>query len=269
MSGWEGEARAAAARIRARALEIAIARDGAYLGQACSSAELLATLHLRAMDRANGDVLVLSPAHYTLALYAMLAELGELSEDDVATYGLDGSPLEMVGGHGAPGMLFTTGSLAQGLSQAIGLALARRVCGEPGRVFVLLSDGELQEGQTWEAFLTLAHHELASVVVLLDLNDSQVDGSPEDVLALEPVVEKLLAFRLDAAEVDGHDPAAIAAALEEIGERPRVLACRTSISRGLPSLAARANLHFVRFRPGEAEAARADLERHLAETGAA
>ena len=96
-----------------------------------------------------------------------------------------------------------------------------------------------------------------------------MDGSPDDVLALEPVVDKLRAFRLDAVEVDGHDPAAIAAALVAAGERPRVLACRTSISRGLPSLAARANLHFVRFRPGEAEAARADVERHLVETGAA
>ena len=165
----------------------------------------------------------------------------------------------MIGGGGAPEMPFTTGSLAQGLSQGIGLALARRMRGHDGRVVVLVSDGELEEGQTWEALMSLSHFGLTGLAVVLDLNDSQVDGSPRDVMGVEPVLDKLLAFGLDAVELDGHDPVAIAAALEGPAAAPRALACRTRTWQGLPSLATRHNLHFVRFREGEAEAALADL----------
>lgn len=245
--------------IRRRALEITVARNGGYLGQACSGAEILATLHGRVLG--PDDTLVLSPAHYCLALWAAMVETGSLPPDALDDYGLDGAALEMIGGSGAPGMPFTTGSLAQGLSQAIGLALARRIRGLPGRVFVYLGDGELQEGQTWEALLSLAHFRLTSVVVVLDLNDSQVDGSPADVLGLEPILDKLTAFGLDAVEVDGHAPGAILAALTAVGDRPRAVACRTRIWQGMPSLADRANLHFVRFREGEAERAWEDLGR--------
>ncbi len=257
MTAWLADVERIARGIRRRAVQTAIARNGAYVGQACSGAEILAVLHGRVL-RAE-DVLVLSPAHYTLAHWAAMAETGKLPEDALARYGEDGAELEMIGGGGSPGMPFTTGSLAQGLSQALGLALARRLRGEPGRVFVYLSDGELQEGQTWEAFLALAHFELTSVVVVLDLNDSQVDGSPREVLGIEPVVEKLRAFGLDAVEVDGHAAAALAEALEAAGQRPRALACCTRIWQGIPSLAERHNLHFVRFREGEAERALAEV----------
>lgn len=256
---WLPSVERLAAGIRLRCLEIAIRRDGAYLGQACSSAELLATLYGRVLRRDRGDVFVLSPAHYCLALWAALVELGELAANVFERYGEDGAELEMIGGGGAPEMPFTTGSLGQGLSQALGLALARRMRGERGRVFVLISDGELQEGQTWEAFMALAHLGLTSVTVLIDLNDSQVDGSPREVMAIEPVVDKLCAFGLDTMELDGHSPVAIAAALEGERRSPRVLACRTRIWQGIPSLAGRHNLHFVRFRAGEAEVALAEL----------
>jgi transketolase len=257
---WIDEARRIAAGVRRRSLEVAIAKNGAYLGQACSSAEILGVLLGRMLRRGEGDVLVLSPAHYTLALWAAMAETGELSEGAFATYGEDGSELEMIGGGGAPGMPFTTGSLAQGLSQAIGLALGRRLLGQPGRVVALLSDGELQEGQTWEALMALAHYRLESVPVVIDCNDSQVDGSPTAVMGIEPVLEKLRAFGLDAVEVDGHDPGAIAAALEPTaGGGVCAVVCRTRMWEGIPSLAGRRNLHFVRFAEGEAERALADL----------
>jgi transketolase len=243
--------------IRRRALEMAIARNGGYLGQACSGAEILAVLHTRVLG--PEDTLVLSPAHYTLALWAAMIEVGALPEDALDDYGLDGARLEMIGGGGTPGMPFTTGSLAQGLSQGIGLALARRIRRAPGRVVVYMGDGELQEGQTWEAFLTLAHFRLTSVTVVLDLNDSQVDGSPRDVVGLEPIPAKLAAFGLDTIEVDGHDPAAILEALTTVGDSPRAVACRTRIWQGIPSLSSRANLHFVRFRDGEADRALADI----------
>jgi transketolase len=258
---WVADARRLALGIRRRALDVTIAKNGSYLCQACSGAEILATLHRRVMDRSAGDVLVLSPAHYALALYATLVELGELDPELLDSYQDDGALLEMIPSGSAPGMLFTTGSLAQALSQSIGLALARQLRGDPGGVFVYVSDGELQEGQTWEALMAVAHYGLTELVVVLDLNDSQVDGSPDDVMALEPIAGKLAAFGLDVVEVDGHDPAAIARAIEQPGRgAPRAVACRTRMWEGIPSLADRPNLHFVRFREGEAERAIADLD---------
>lgn len=262
------DARQLALAVRRRVLEVTIAKNGSYLCQACSGAEILATLHSQVLRRDEGDLFVLSPAHYALALFATLAELGELPEDELGRYGDDGALLEMIPSGSAPGMPFTTGSLAQAASQAIGLALARRVRGEPGRVFVYLSDGELQEGQTWEAFMAAAHYRLGELTFVLDLNDSQVDGSPDDVMGVEPVLDKLLAFGLDATEIDGHDPLAIASAAGAAPTgRPRAIACRTVMWQGIPSLASRANLHFVRFAGDEAERARADLDRALAELG--
>ncbi len=243
--------------IRRRALEVAVARNGSYLGQACSGAEILAVLHTRVLT--DDDVFVLSPAHYTLALWAAMIETGRLAADALDDYGLDGARLEMIGGAGSPGMPFTTGSLAQGLSQAIGLALGRRINGQPGRVFVYVGDGELQEGQTWEALMSLAHFALTSVVVVLDLNGSQVDGDPAQIMGVEPVVDKLRAFGLDAVEIDGHSVPDLEAAFGSVGDRPRAIACRTRVWQGLPSLATRSNLHFVRFREGEAEQARREL----------
>jgi transketolase len=258
---WTAEAARIARSIRLRSLETAIRLNGAYLGQSCSAAEILATLFLRHVNRQRGDLVVISPAHYCLALYAVMVEMGELSEDAFLTYNQDGSKVEMIGGTGAPGMPFTTGSLAQGLSQAIGTALARRKLGRPGQIYVYVSDGELQEGQTWEAFMSLGHHRLANITVILDVNYSQVDGDPRGILDFDPIHAKLTAFNLDCVDVDGHDLEAIDAALSAPATgKPRILNCLTSISQGLPSISDRANLHFVRFRDGEAAKALADLE---------
>jgi transketolase len=260
LPNWTAEAARLAHGIRARSLDIAIRQNGAYLGQSCSAAEILATIALRHLDRDAGDMLVMSPAHYCLSLYALMAERGEMSDADFLTYNQDGSKVEMIGGAGAPGMPFTTGSLAQGLSQAIGVALARRRRADHSRIWVYVSDGELQEGQTWEAFMVLGHYKLTNVHVVVDVNYSQVDGDTRAVVDFDPVAEKLRAFRLDAVDVDGHDPAAMDAAISTPSDgRPRVIVARTNIWQGLPSISDRANLHFVRFRDGEADRARADL----------
>jgi transketolase len=257
---WPSEARRIALGIRQRSLETAIHLNGAYLGQSCSAAEILAVLFSRHLNRMRGDLFVMSPAHYCLAMYAAMVETGELSEAEFNTYNADGSRVEMIGGTGAPGMPFTTGSLAQGLSQTIGVALARRLAKRDGHSFVYMSDGELQEGQTWEALMSLGHHKLDSITVVIDVNYSQVDGDTRAVLNFDPVLPKLKAFNVDAVAVDGHDIEAVDAAL---GARrsgmSRVLVARTNIWQGLPSLSDRANLHFVRFRAGEAEKAQAEL----------
>jgi transketolase len=257
---WPSEAKRIALAIRQRSLDTAIRLNGAYLGQSCSAAEILATLFTRHIDRKRGDLFVMSPAHYCLALYAAMVEVGELSEADFNTYNADGSAVEMIGGTGAPGMPFTTGSLAQGLSQAIGVALARRLQGKGGHIYVYTSDGELQEGQTWEAFMSLGHQKLDNITVFVDVNYSQVDGDTRAVLDFDPVLPKLNAFNLDALALDGHDIVALNAAIA--GRKsglPRVIVARTNIWQGIPSLSDRANLHFVRFKAGEVEKAQAEL----------
>lgn len=246
--------------MRRRVLNMAVANNGAYLGQTCSSAETLATIFQTVLNRTAGDVFVLSPAHYCLAMWALMVETGDLPATELETYNIDGSDLEMIGSEHAPGFTFTTGSLSQGLSQAIGFQVGRRHRGQPGHAYVLVSDGELQEGQTWEALMLLAHLGLDSMTVVVDLNDMQVDGDPSGIVGLEPVVNRLQAFVADTVEVDGHDPEAIYDALLAPQERPRVIACRTRIWQGLPSLRERANMHFVRFGTGEAERAKADLD---------
>ena len=255
------DARRLALRIRENALGVTIAVNGSYLGQVCSAAEILAVLFGEVIDKEQGDMFVLSPAHYSLALYSTLVETGDLSHDELMTFGADGSRVEMIGGHGAPGMEFTTGSLAQGLSQAIGVALGRRIRGNPGRIFVYMSDGELQEGQTWEALMSLAQFGLTNITVVLDMNDSQVDGSPKDIMNVEPAAPRIEAFGLEAVVVDGHDIAQLRDAFTSpLGSTPRVVVAATNISEGFPSIAHRHNLHFVRFREGEAEKAIADLK---------
>lgn len=260
LDNWKSEAERIAHAIRVKSFETALRLNGCYLGQSCSSAEILATLFLRHLDGARGDMFIMSPAHYCLALYAAMTEVGELSDDEFATYNLDGSKVEMIGGTGAPGMPFTTGSLAQGLSQGIGVALARKIKGDPSRVFVYMSDGELQEGQTWEALMTLGYRKLDNLTIVLDVNYSQVDGDTRQVLDFDPVLDKLVAFNLDAVEVHGHSIEEIDAALSAPPKgNPRVVVAMTNISEGIPSISDRANLHFVRFRPGEEKLAAADL----------
>jgi transketolase len=256
---WPAEAKRIARGVRERSLDTAIRLNGAYLGQSCSAAEILGVLFSRHINRKRGDLLVMSPAHYCLAMYAAMVEVGELSDADFNTYNADGSKVEMIGGTGAPGMPFTTGSLAQGLSQAIGVALAWRLKKQEGHIFVYCSDGELQEGQTWEAFMSLGHHKLTNISVLIDVNYSQVDGDTRAVLDFDPVLPKLAAFNLDAVQLNGHDIVALDAAFSNVREKPRVIVAETNIWQGIPSLSDRANLHFVRFRDGEAEKAQAEL----------
>lgn len=261
-ANWQENVLETARRLRLRAVETAVRLNGCYLGQVCSAAEILAVLFGRHYDARSNDLFILSPAHYCLALYAIMAERGELSEEAFLSYNEDGSPVEMIGGFGAPGMPFTTGSLAQGFSQGIGVAMARERLGKPGRIFVYLSDGEMQEGQTWEAFMTYGYRKPKNMTIVIDVNHSQVDGNPKDILDIHPLPEKLRAFNLGVSEVDGHDVDALDAAFTTAttSEQPHVIVATTNISQGVPSISNRHNLHFVRFRAGEAETALADLQ---------
>ncbi len=281
---WQERTARVASGIRTRVLAHVLKNDGGYMSQACSSAEILAALYTRIMrlgpSRApllplpftsvpgprnprpatgadyNGprapdlDRFILSPVHYALVLYATLIETGRLAPEALDSFNREGSTLEMIGAEHSPGHEVTAGSLGQAISQAGGIALARRLLGETGRVWVLLSDGELQEGQVWEAVEAMAFHRLDNLGIYIDANGQCCDGKIEQVMASEPLVERLRAFGADACEVDGHDPEALLAPAARLGRgKPLAVVARTDPCRGLPLLCERApRLHYLRFR---------------------
>lgn len=231
-------------------MRIAQARGQGYASQALGTAEILACLFFRELNL-EADRFVLSPGHYALAVYSVMAELGEYDFDELLTYGMDGSLIEESPLEGLPGFEATAGSLGQGLSQAVGMALGMRLNGSAGRVFCLISDGELQEGQVWEAAQAAAHYKLDNLFVVLDLNGCQVDGLTADVLGVEPVCQKFRAFGLVAVEVDGHDVEGICAGLDELAAAPApgILVCRTKLGHGVPEFEEAEYPHYLRLEP--------------------
>jgi transketolase len=276
-----GDLRRLAAAIRLHAVRMVAPHGFGYLGQALSAAEQYAAVYGAAL-RPGTDRVVCSPAHYVLAAYAAAAATGLLDEAVLATYGQDGSALEAIGTERSPVPDYTCGSLGQGLSAAAGFALADRLRGRPEvRTFAFLSDGELEEGQVWEAAMFAAHYRLDRLTVLLDANNSQVDGPVDTITTIEPVAAKWRAFGWDAVELDGHDVDAVAAALADTTDgtggtdgaagagstadhaRPRILVCRTSTRHGLACLPPDADGHFIKLPAGLAAAAEAELSAEL------
>ena len=261
----EAALRRLATAIRLRAVAMVAPQGFGYLGQALSAAEQYAAVY-GAAYRPGTDRVVCSPGHYVIAAYAAAAETGLIDEAALASYGQNGSSLEAIGTERSPVPEFTCGSLGQGLSAAAGFALGDRLTGrEDTRTFAFVSDGELQEGQVWEAAMFAGHHRLSRLTVLLDANNSQVDGPVDSITTIEPVAAKWQAFGWDAADLDGHDVAAIAAALAAgaLAARPQVLICRTSTRRGLACLPPDADGHFIKLPADLADAAAAELRAEL------
>lgn len=255
--------------VRRRVVEMARAAGGGYVGQGLAAADLLSALYYRELrlDPHNlawegRDRFLLSASHYGIAVYAILADLGVFTEEQLLTYCADDSPLEMVAEERTPGIEITGGSLGQGLSVGIGMALSARLRGKPWRVYVYESDGFCQEGQIWESALLAAHHRLDNLCLVIDANGRQVDGPTATVLDLEPFPAKWRAFGWHVLEIDGHDLPAILAAFDEARAtrgRPSVLLARTVMGKGVDFLEARAQCHYVRWQPGEAEQALAQI----------
>jgi transketolase len=253
-------------QIRLAAVKMVAPHGFGYLGQALSSAELLAAL-FSGPYRAERDKLVCSPGHYIIGVFAAAGARGILDHRVLATYGREGSSLEAIGTERSPAVDLVCGSLGQGLSGGAGFALSDQMRGHrDARVFVLLSDGELEEGQTWEAVMFAAHRNLDNLVVLLDANDSQVDGPVSSITTIEPIAAKWASFGWRALEVDGHDAQAVSQALTTaVAEsRPSVVIARTSTVHGLDCLPADADGHFIKLPAELAEAAVAELEARLA-----
>lgn len=267
--------------IRLRVFEHVLANNGGYLSQACSSAEQLAVLYSGAVklapvggplspapfeavptrgrpsttgaefhgpQGADLDRLIISPAHYALVVYAALIEAGRLAASALDEFNVDGSTMEMIGAEHSPGFEITTGSLSQALSHAGGTALGRRLKNETGRVFVFMSDGEFQEGQTWEAIQALSFHRLDRVRVLVDVNGGQCDGPMADVMSIEPLAARIEAFGGSVDSVDAHDIEAMTGALARETGKPHFVLAYSDPTRGVPLLEERRPvLHYLRF----------------------
>ncbi len=245
--------------IRLRAVRMVAPHGFGYLGQALSSAEQVAALF--SVMTPGEDRLVCSPGHYVIGIFAAAAELGILDEDAVRAYGQDGSSIEAIGTERSPVADYVCGSLGQGLSAAAGFALSDRMRGRTRRTFALISDGELEEGQVWEAAMFAGHQRLDRLTVLLDANNSQVDGPVDAITTIEPVKAKWEAFGWLAEDIDGHDVTAVRQALiaADHAERPSVLINRTSTAHGLSCLPPDADGHFIKLPPDLAARAEAEL----------
>lgn len=216
-----------------------------YLGQVFSAAEILTAVMAHSW-RQGLDRFVLSPSHYVTAMYGVAVEIGLLDREALDDYGRDGSPLESIGSERTPVVDFTCGSLSQGLSVGIGYALANRLADNGARTLVFGSDGEMEEGQTWEAAMFAAHHGLADLTLIIDCNDSQVDGPVSSVTTIEPLDQKWGAFGWHVVEVDGHDLDGLVEALDQPSDQPKVIIARTRATADLATLDDLDDAHFIK-----------------------
>jgi transketolase len=239
-----------------------------YIGQGLGIADVLAALYFHELrfDPADPswigrDRFLLSTGHYSIALWAVLAEVGVLPLEELATYGADNSRLEMSTLDTTPGVEMIGGSLGHGLGQGIGMALGLRRTQPNARIFVELSDGEMQEGATWEAAMAGGHFRLDNLVALIDCNGIQADGAI--VLNMEPIAQKWRAFGWDTIEIDGNDMAQVVNALHYARNRNRrckAIVLRTTPGKGVLTLEQRERAHFVRVDASEWDVLAQELE---------
>ncbi|MFJ6618271.1 transketolase [Kitasatospora sp. NPDC091335] len=250
---------AVAARIRAHVVDMCAGPEGGHLGGAFSCADVLTALYFsvlnvdpRRPDDPDRDRFLLSKGHAAVGLYATLAERGFFPVAELAGYGRPGSRLMGHPVRAVPGVELPTGSLGHGLALGCGFALAARYAGRASRSFVLLGDGELQEGSVWEAAIAAASLRLDRLVAVVDRNGLQLTGATDGIAPMEPLADRWRSFGWAVRDVDGHDPAALAehlaAAPWEPG-KPSVLITRTVKGQGLPFLAGRSASHYVTLSP--------------------
>lgn len=250
---------------------IAIAKSGHY-GSVFSAAEIFAVLYYHVLrydpknpDWPDRDRFILSKGHAAVGLYPLLADVGFFDPELLDTYTRLGSPF---GDHPdmrkIPGIDFSSGSLGHGLSVGVGMALAARVTGRDYRVYVLLGDGELDEGQVWEAAMSATHFSLGNLVAVVDRNRVSVDGETAEVMQIEPLPDKWAAFGWRVHEVDGHDLAALVdcfAGLPDPGSnQPTVMIAHTVAGKGVSFMEDKFEWHLGYLAPEDQARALAELE---------
>jgi transketolase len=255
--------RASAYRIRRFAVRMGEVQGQGYIGQALGWADVLAVAYKHAMqirpaqpEWEGRDRFLLSHGHYAIAAYAALMEVGIIPEDELETYGSDDSRLPMSGMAAyTPGMEISGGSLGQGLAIGVGIALALRHKGSTSFVYNSMSDGELDEGATWEAAMGAAHHSLGNLICLVDINNQQADGPSGKIMGFEPLADKWTSFGWHVQRVDGNDISAVIKAFDQARQlpesKPRVILFDTLMGKGVPFLEQREKNHFIRVDPPE------------------
>jgi transketolase len=251
---------------------ISIAKTGHY-ASAFSAAEIIAVLYYGVLRLRRGDPswpdrdrFLLGKGHAAVAVYPVLADLGFLDRALLDEYTRLGNPL---GDHPdmrrVPGIDFSSGSLGHALSAGLGMVLAARITGRDFRVFVLLGDGELHEGQVWEAALAAAHHRAGSLIAIVDRNRYSLDGTVDEVMGIEPVREKWSAFGWETFEVNGHDPGQLLALLRDLrdGERtrPALVVANTVKGKGISFIEDQPGWHLGWLHPDDERAALEELRK--------
>lgn len=261
-----------ARNIRMNALKMIAKAGSGHPGGSLSIADILSVLYFDKMNvdpqnpqMENRDRLVLSKGHAAPGLYAALYEKGYFNEVEMQNLRQVNSMLQ---GHpdmkGTPGVDMTTGSLGQGLSAAVGMALGAKYKKSDLTVYAIIGDGEVQEGQIWEAAMSAAHYKLNNLIVFLDHNGLQIDGKNEDVMGIEPIGEKFAAFGWDVVTIDGHDVEQISNAVDNAkksASKPTLIHAKTVKGKGVSFMENQYGWHGVAPKPEELEAALKELEK--------
>jgi transketolase len=254
VSPTQFEAATLARDIRADALRMVAAANASHIGTCLSMGDILAVLYADILRYDVGDPswsdrdrFILSKGHGAAILYAVLAEVGFFETELLAQYCCDGSMLMGHASHKVPGVEVSTGSLGHGLPIGTGMALAAKRGGVDYRTFVLVGDGELDEGSNWEAMLFATTHELDGLVMIVDRNGLQGFGESEDVMRLEPLAAKLEAFGWDVMTVDGHDCNQLRTALARdatVAGKPRAIIADTIKGKGVSYMEGKIEWHY-------------------------
>ncbi len=268
-----------ACKVRMGVIEGTHAAKAGHPGGSLSAADLFTYLYFKELNvdpenpnMETRDRFVLSKGHTAPGLYSVLAQRGFFPESDLLTLRHIGSHLQ---GHPTlgktPGIDMSTGSLGQGISAAAGMALAAKHTGNPCRVYTLLGDGEIQEGQPWEAMMFAHHYKLDNLCIIIDNNGLQIDGNIADVMSPYPIVDKLQVFGFEVAQIDGHSfeemEAAFAKARETKGV-PFAIVMKTVKGKGVSYMENNADWHGKAPNDAEYEQAMAELKAQLAEVEA-
>lgn len=265
------DTRALAKRVRIHALRMTSLGGGSHIGSVFSCADILAVLYGGVLNvtpndpkSTSRDRFVLSKGHACAGLYAVLAEQGFFPLEKLDTHYQDGSDLCGHASHKVPGVEVSTGALGHGLSLASGMAYAGKLAGSTHRVFGLLSDGECNEGSTWEAALFAAHHKLSNLTIIIDYNRLQGIAPVSEVLELSPFADKWTAFGWTVREVDGHDHESLQTTLRAApftADKPSCLIAHTVKGKGVSFMENTILWHYRIPRGAEYDAALAELER--------
>lgn len=240
-------------------IDITVQTGGAYLSQAMSGIDLMTCLfhcylkfNPKQPDWDKRDRFLLSPGHYALALYVILADLGYFDQKLLYTFKENESPFELISHRGTlPGVEVSGGSLGQALSVGVGMALHAKLRYKAHQVFVFMSDGEQDEGQIWEAAMSAAHFKLNNLIAIIDANGFQVDGQTKEVMDSSSLLEKYRSFNWEAKEVNGHNLAEIGSALDELclrkRDKPAILISQTIRGKGIDFMENNPAYHYTRF----------------------